>query len=83
MNDPRYLFGEEAATKTSRTEQQAFIAMLVRVGIGHGLRNDSDGSTAVMVEHAEGEDDTPWETQWAFDANGQLYEVTHYVADLG
>lgn len=50
------------------TEQQQFLAMLDRAGIGHGTRDDHDPpGTGVQVEH-----DEDGVTDWLFDKDGKL-----------
>jgi len=63
------------------TELQAFIAMLERAGIGHGMRTDHNPpGEAVLVE--SGDDPTEFMvTEFGFDADGRLEEVTCYPGD--
>ena len=54
-------------------EKQAFLAMLERAGIGHGIRHDyNPPGTAVQVEH---EDANLTTTDWLFDVDGKLVGV--------
>lgn len=73
------------------TEFKAFIAMLERASIGHGLRNDySPSRTAVMVQTDSHGDESPSEggefTETEFssdDATGRLLSVTSYPGEEG
>ena len=68
------------------TELQAFVAMLVRAGIGHGTRTDHNPrGTAVIVE-AECQADFVvadfMVTEFSFDADGKLKAVECYPGDV-
>jgi hypothetical protein len=66
------------------TELQQFIAMLDRAGIGHGMRIDYDPcGTAVQVEHAHDEGDGWTVTDWQFDADGRLVDISMYPGEEG
>jgi hypothetical protein len=55
------------------TELAAFVAMLERAGVGHGLRYDFDpDGVSVQVEHEDGGKTI---TDWLFDKGGNLIDV--------
>lgn len=60
------------------TEKAAFVAMLCRAGIGHGLRIDHDPpGESVQVEN-DGDDSRPMLTEFQFGAAGELASVHCY-----
>lgn len=68
------------------SEQQAFLAMLTRAGIGHGTRVDyNPPGLAVQVEHEDDEGSKHGfrVTEWAFDAEGKLTEVVIHEGEIG
>jgi hypothetical protein len=65
------------------SELIAFVAMLERAGIGHGMRADYDPpGTAVMVETGDGEGEFTI-TEFGFDGDGKLTDVVSYPGDQG
>ncbi len=61
------------------SELEMFIAMLSRVGIGHGTRDDfNPNGTAVQVEHDMGNDEYVI-TDWQFDSTGKFLNA--YVCE--
>ena len=69
------------------TEKQAFIAMLRRAGIGHGLRHDwTPPGESVLVEVEENNGVTThgfWVSEWNFDAAGILVSTCVYEGEIG
>jgi hypothetical protein len=67
------------------TELKAFLKMLERSGVGHGIRQDyNPPGTAVLVEHPDDDNETGfWVTDWAFDDAGNLTDISHYRGEPG
>lgn len=67
------------------TEKQAFVAMLTRAGIGHGLRTDyNPPGESVQVEHEDDEAKHGFTiTDWSFDVDGKLIDVCVCEGELG
>jgi hypothetical protein len=64
------------------TEYDQFIAMLRRANIGHGLRHDlQPEGVAVMVECDPDPDGNWWITEFGFDPEGKLTEVSTYEGE--
>ena len=65
------------------TDQRAFLAMIERAGVGHGLRDDfRPPGTAVQIETENGDGDVTTVEFW-FDESGRLKTVHCYESDLG
>ena len=70
------------------SEKEAFLKMLDRAGIGHGLREHFDteeqnpGGTAVQVEHLTEDNAGFYVTEWGFSPNGFLLTVEHYEGEI-
>lgn len=65
------------------TELQQFVAMLDGAGVGYGTREDYDPpGTAVQVETGESDEDFTI-TEFAFDGDGKLIEVTSCPGEVG
>lgn len=66
------------------TELKVFLAMLERVGIGHGTRTDyNPPGTGVLIEHPDDDGDGWWQTEWQFNDKGELVDVCHYRGEVG
>ena len=70
---------KELIPSVKRTELQQLQAMLERSGIGHGLRFDPDGTTAVMVECDDSDDARQWTViEFVFESDGLLKTAVSY-----
>lgn len=71
----RYPIGASVVPGLTQSDQRAFGAMIDRIGIGYGIRQDENPPRLVVQVEHERSDGTWWSSEWVFDETETLVEV--------